>query len=117
MFIDTLFMACRACRPQHLRTVKRNFPVNVASEITQDAVLADNDLDGLVTLRAAIPRKQKHIFSKTLRSDDPPDSSHRVVCPPVEIAKKQYIRDAKEFANEASLVVYPKSTRESAASS
>jgi len=89
----------------------RELSVNVESQTTQEDVLAGHESDGLVSFLARTPRELGHIISKTLRDDDPPEPSHRVVCPLIDVGKKQYVRDAKAIADAAAWIVLPGSAR------
>lgn len=91
--------------------------VNVATETTTAEVLEGREFDGLVEFPARIPRENNHIISKTLEPDDPPEPSHRVVCPHAGLSKSQIKKTAKAMALAAVWVVLPKSERDYTAQS
>ena len=67
--------------------------------------------DGLVNLKAGVPRSEDHIISKTLEPGDPDHLSHRVICPPDGLGKKGRIRSARIMAKAAVWEIYPISAR------
>lgn len=85
--------------------------VNVASQTSLDAVMDGYGDQGLVSIPAGLPRSLNHIVAATVERDDPDDPSHRVICPPENLGKKQRMKAAKEMAKQATWVIHPHSCR------